>query len=50
MLIAFYVDSGPHLPLWGRLPTLAFWLLPTANGVPITLRAVGQARKSAAPP
>jgi hypothetical protein len=48
MLTAFYVDNGPHLPLWDRLPTLAFWLLPTAIGLPITLRAIGQARKSAA--
>ena len=28
MLTTFYVDNGPHLPLWDRLPTLAFWLLP----------------------
>ena len=28
MLTAFYVDNGPHLPLWDRLPMLAFWLLP----------------------
>src|SRR6266568_987697 len=26
MLTAFYVDNGPHLPLWDRLPTVAFWL------------------------
>ena len=34
MLTAFYVDNGPHLPLWDRLPTLAFWLLPTAIAAP----------------
>ena len=28
MLTAFYVDNGPHLPLWDHLPTWAFWLLP----------------------
>jgi hypothetical protein len=50
MLTAFYVDNGPHLPLWDRLPTLAFWLLPTAIGLPITLRAIGHARNSAAVP
>jgi hypothetical protein len=50
MLTAFYVDNGAHLPLWDRLPTLAFWLLPTAIGVPITLRAIGHARTSAAMP
>src|SRR5215467_14530953 len=44
MLTAFYVDNGPHLPLWDRLPALAFWLLPSAIGVPITARAVLHAR------
>jgi cobalamin synthase len=44
MLTAFYVDNGPHLPLWDRLPTLAFWLLPTAIGAPIIARAVIRAR------
>jgi len=29
LLTAFYVDNGSHLPLWNRLPTLAFWLGPT---------------------
>ena len=28
MLTAFYVDNGPHLPLWDRLPSLSFWFLP----------------------
>jgi hypothetical protein len=44
MLTAFYVDNGPHLPLWDRLPTLAFWLLPSAIGAPIIARAVIRAR------
>ena len=44
MLSAFYVDNGPHLPLWNRLPTLAFWLLPSAIGAPIITRAVIRAR------
>jgi hypothetical protein len=44
MLTAFYVDNGPHLPLWDRLPTLAFWLLPSAIGAPIIARAVLRAR------
>ena len=34
MLTAFYVDNGPHLPLWDRLPTLAFWILPVAIATP----------------
>ena len=45
MLTAFYVDNGPHLPLWDHLPTLAFWLLPSAIGVPIIARATVRARR-----
>jgi hypothetical protein len=44
MLTAFYVDNGSHLPLWDRLPTWAFWLLPPAIGAPIITRAVIRAR------
>ena len=44
MLTAFYVDNGPHLPLWDRLPALAFWLLPSVIGAPIIARAVIRAR------
>jgi ABC-type nickel/cobalt efflux system permease component RcnA len=44
MLTAFYVDNGPHLPLWDRLPTIAFWLLPSAIGAPLIARAVLRAR------
>jgi hypothetical protein len=40
MLTAFYVDNGPHLPLWDRLPTLAFWILPSAVAAPIIIRAL----------
>jgi uncharacterized membrane protein len=39
MLTAFYVDNGPHLPLWNRLPVVAFWLLPAAAGTPLILYA-----------
>jgi hypothetical protein len=35
LLTAFYVDNGPHLPLWRSLPALAYWLLPSIVGVPI---------------
>jgi hypothetical protein len=35
LLTAFYVDNGPHLPLWRSLPPLAHWLLPGVIGVPI---------------
>jgi hypothetical protein len=42
MLTAFYVDNGPHLPLWDRLPSLSFWFLPAAIGAPIIVRALGR--------
>src|SRR5215831_10850736 len=35
LLTAFYVDNGPHLPLWRSLPPLAHWLLPSLVGFPI---------------
>ena len=44
MLTAFYVDNGPHLPLWDHLPTLAFWFLPAAIGAPIIARAILRAK------
>jgi hypothetical protein len=44
MLTAFYVDNGPHLPLWDHLPALAFWLLPAAIAVPLIIRAVLRAK------
>ena len=46
MLTAFYVDNGPHLPLWDRLPVWAFWLLPSAIGAPVIARAVIRARRA----
>jgi hypothetical protein len=49
MLTAFYVDNGPHLPLWDQLPVLAFWLLPSAIGAPVIVRAILRA-KHASPP
>jgi hypothetical protein len=47
LLTAFYVDNGPHLPLWNLLPTWAFWLLPGLVGLPLTARA-GRRRQRAA--
>ena len=35
LLTAFYVDNGPHLPLWRTLPRLVHWLLPSVIGVPM---------------
>jgi hypothetical protein len=37
LLTAFYVDNGPNLPVWRRLPTMAFWFGPSAVGLPILL-------------
>ena len=40
LLIAFYVDNGPNLPLWRQLPPIAYWLLPTSLGVPLIVYAL----------
>ena len=40
LLTAFYVDNGPHLPLWKHLPTLAYWTVPVAVGAPFLVRAL----------
>src|SRR5438034_5998774 len=37
---AFYVDNGPNLPLWRELPSIAYWVLPSAVDIPIILRAL----------
>ncbi|MEV6867843.1 hypothetical protein AB0M44_43530 [Streptosporangium subroseum] len=53
LLTGFYVDNGPNLPLWNRLPTLAYWLLPALIGAPVILRALARRRvrrASATPP
>lgn len=42
LLTGFYVDNGARLPVWDRLPHLAFWVLPAAIGMPLIL--VGLAR------
>lgn len=45
MLTAFYVDNGPHLPLWDRLPPLSFWLIPSVFAAPFIARAVIRSRR-----
>src|SRR5918994_4752664 len=40
LLTGFYVDNGPFLPLWNRLPQLTYWLLPTIVGAPLIWRAL----------
>lgn len=45
MLTAFYVDNGPHLPVWQLLPAWTFWFLPAVVGIPFTVRAILQHRR-----
>lgn len=40
LLTAFYVDNGKNLPLWRELPPIAYWLLPSAVGMPLIVRAL----------
>jgi hypothetical protein len=40
LLTAFYVDNGPNLPLWSRLPRIAFWIGPLLIGLPFVVRAL----------
>jgi hypothetical protein len=40
LLTAFYVDNGKNLPLWNKLPQIAFWGLPAAAGIPFIVRAL----------
>jgi hypothetical protein len=45
LLTAFYVDNGPKLPLWDRLPTLAFWIGPSVIGLPLVVRTLRRRRR-----
>jgi hypothetical protein len=40
LLTAFYVDNGPRLPLWDRLPIIVFWVGPSLIGLPLLARAL----------
>jgi hypothetical protein len=40
LLTAFYVDNGKSLPLWKELPSLAYWIVPAAVGIPLIMRAL----------
>ena len=46
LLTGFYVDNGPRLPLWDRLPTWAFWTLPTVIGAPLIASALRRFNRS----
>ncbi|MEU7880105.1 hypothetical protein [Microbispora bryophytorum] len=49
LMTGFYVDNGAHLPLWDRLPTVAYWLLPALIGSPLIARAIARRRHRRAP-
>jgi hypothetical protein len=40
LLTGFYVDNGPQLPLWNRLPHWTYWVIPAAVGIPLIWRAL----------
>jgi hypothetical protein len=40
LLTAFYVDNGKNLPVWRSLPHIAYWLIPSAFGLPIIFRVL----------
>jgi len=43
VLTGFYVDNGPHLPLWRHLPEWTFWILPALPGTLLVVRSVRRA-------
>lgn len=52
MLVAFYVDNGRNLPLWGELPSISYWLVPLAAGsalIALTLFRHPLTRRSSKP-
>jgi hypothetical protein len=42
LLTGFYVDNGPRLPLWNRLPDWSFWFIPVTVGIPLTWWALAR--------
>jgi hypothetical protein len=40
LFTGFYVDNGPFLPLWDRLPHFTYWLIPSAIGIPLIWSAL----------
>ncbi|MFC4119807.1 DUF2306 domain-containing protein [Nonomuraea zeae] len=47
LLTGFYIDNGPHLPLWEQLPRWIHWAAPSLIGVPLIVRAIGRRRRPA---
>ncbi|MFI7702015.1 hypothetical protein [Nonomuraea sp. NPDC049480] len=44
LLTGFYLDNGPHLPLWERLPGWSHGVLPSLVGLPLSARAIWRRR------
>ena len=49
MLTAFYVDNGKSLPVWKDLPHVAYWVAPSAVGVPLIITALNRWNRRLAP-
>ncbi|MDG6108757.1 hypothetical protein Daura_30650 [Dactylosporangium aurantiacum] len=49
LLTGFYVDNGPQLPGWDRLPPVVFWFLPAAVGVPLLHTAIRRFERPVTP-
>ncbi len=49
LFTGFYVDNGPRLPLWDRLPHLAYWFIPAAVGTALTWWALARYRARVRP-
>lgn len=45
LLVSFYVDNGPHLPVWRNLPPITYWVLPMVCGIPLIMRALFKYKK-----
>jgi hypothetical protein len=45
MQTGFWVDNGPTLPVWSRLPVVAFWIVPSVIGVPLLARALANSTR-----
>ncbi|MEV6033922.1 hypothetical protein AB0L65_22405 [Nonomuraea sp. NPDC052116] len=45
----FYLDNGPHLPLWERLPGWSHGALPSLVGVPLITLALWRRRPTRTP-
>ncbi|WP_426503302.1 hypothetical protein ACPPVO_37480 [Dactylosporangium sp. McL0621] len=49
LLTGFYVDNGPRLPVWDRLPHATYWLLPPVVAAVLIRRALHRFTAGAGP-